>query len=215
MGQKQNNKNSLQKTLYQHGFNYFNNDLIFFIVLFFIITGLFVLLTPKISSRLFPFVRQARWNSFITQTLSEGNINPQKFWEFREFYSPGYYTFDRNGLDKLTLSKAQNIINIPLNIQYIDRFFITFTSPQLTSIEALTTANNLSKVVNLNSLNKNFILLSKKNQIIYKNKQTVYLFFLKTNKEMKTANGFFDYNNQDKNIIKGKCWLDITMINLQ
>jgi len=71
----------------------------FFIILILTSFFLFVILTPKLSIRLFPFFRQNQFNQFKKYLLTASDFNPQIFWRFREFYCPGYFVFNRQGID--------------------------------------------------------------------------------------------------------------------
>lgn len=189
---------------------------IFFVILLAIIILSFLLLVPKVAARLFPFKRQMVWNSFISGAAGSQTISPQSFWEFREFYSPGYYQFDRNGLAPTHILSIETKLGISINQKNIDRVFLTFTSPYLTSIEALTTTNKIGEIINISSLDEKELLLSRNNEIIYKDSNgIVHIVFLKSIDEMKTANGFFDYNDRDQSIVKSKYWLDDTAIQLK
>ena len=82
--------NKIQKAL--------NSTLGFSILLLVFIVVLFIVLSPKVSSLLLPFKSEAILNDFINKTKIAGAINPQEYWQFREFYSPGYFTFAKQGL---------------------------------------------------------------------------------------------------------------------
>src|SRR5581483_2899830 len=77
----------------------FENPKNFLIVTTIIIGVAFLFLTPKLTSRLFPQKRDMILKQFVQNVEKTHQVDPQKFWEFREFFSPGYYTFNRLGLE--------------------------------------------------------------------------------------------------------------------
>lgn len=195
-----------------------SQDILFFIALFLTVVVCFFLLVPKVASDLFPWKRQVILQNFLQETEKAQEINAQSFWEFREFYSPGYYTFDRNGLSGSPVERIEKKVGIQINnphIQttYIDKTFLIFTSPHLTSIDALVTTNDLTKIIVMNSLHPVTTFFSAKNELIYKDANgNIHILFVKSIQEMKTANGYFDYTGTDASLLKGKYWLDATVL---
>lgn len=162
---------------------------------------------------LFPWKRQEILQNFLHDVQKEKTVNPQSFWEFREFYSPGYYIFNKNGVSQIQLLTAQKKISVPLKTQYIDSIFLTFTSPHLTSIEALVTTPDVEKIVAVQKVPKKFIIFSGKNEIVYRDLgNNLHIIFVKSESLMATANGFFDYTGDDKNLVTGKYWFDSTVL---
>lgn len=188
-----------------------NKENIFFFVVLLIIIGLFLVLNPKVSSTLFPIKRQMVLQTFINNTKQNNKIDSQKFWEFREFYSPGYFNFNKNGLTSSQIKAARDKSGVSINLKNIDRFFLTFTSPHLTSLEALVTTNKLTDVINTATFDSKSIIFSNNNTLIFKDKN-IHIIFLKSESDMQRANGFFDYSEADKNLVNGKYWLEVTTI---
>jgi len=189
------------------------SDLSFFILILIMIIGLFMILSPKVSSQLFPFKRQAILNEFITDTRQKGSIDPQGYWKFREFYSPGYFTFSKNGLEKTLISQAKEKIGIKYHEENIDLTFSVFSSILIDSLDMLTTQTDLDKVIDQNKLPKENIIFMNKNSLIYKETpKIIKIVFLLSNSEMKRANGFFYYTDQDKELVRNKNWFNITIV---
>jgi len=185
----------------------------FFILILITIAGLFIFLSPKISSQIFPFKRQAILNEFIAITKQKGFIDPQEYWKFREFYSPGYFTFSKDGIEKTLISEAREKIGIKYNEENIDLTFSTFSSPLTESLDMLTTQTDLSMIFNQNKLSKENIIFMNKNSLIYEETpKIIKIVFLLSNSDIKKANGFFYYTDQDKKLVGNKNWFDITII---
>lgn len=191
------------------------NPYIFPLLLLIIIFLSFIFFTPKVASSLFPQKRQMILQNFIKDTITEGKINPQAYWEFREFYSPGSFEFSRRGLSPTILTTVIKTWNIPLR-QPTDIFpFLLFTSPHLQSVDSLTTMAEMEETVDSNKLATTQILFKNENAIIYQtDKETVKIIFLLSGDEMKKANGFFEYNEKDKKLTQGKYWLNTTLIKM-
>lgn len=190
-----------------------NKDYLFVFLLLVIIVISFLILTPKVASMLFPQKRQMVLQSFISSTKQTNKIDPQKFWEFREFYSPGYFTFNRNGLTNTQIKTVENKTGISVDMNNVSRIFLSFTSLHLNSYEALVSAVKLSDVVNVQTLGSKETIFSNNNTLIYKDStKRTHILFLKPLSEMERANGFFNYNDTDKSIVQGKNWLEVTTL---
>lgn len=184
-----------------------------FLGLFAIIIVCFLLFVPKVASTLFPFKRQMILHDFMSTVKQQKTIEPQKFWEFREFYSPGYYTVSKTGLSQSQIQSVENKVGVTLANTPGTDIFLIFTSPHLSSLEALVTTNSLSDAVTVGNTQKTKILLSTSNETVFTDTQgNTYIIFLKPVSAMQTANGFFDYNDADKALVQGKYWLDITKL---
>jgi hypothetical protein len=182
------------------------------IVLIFIII-LFIVLSPKVSSLLFPFKRQAVLNDFINKTKIDGKIDPQTYWQFREFYSPGYFTFSRTGVAGSLSNSAAKEIGVEYNEKKIDLTDLLFSSEQFHSLDMLTRQSNLSNILDEKQFQKEKIIFMNKNSLIYqKDIKTIQIVFLLGNNDMKEANGFFDYQEKDKKITAGENWFNVTSL---
>ena len=186
----------------------------FFIILLVVAAVAFSLLSPKISAQLFAFKRQVILSEFINNTKANG-INPQGYWKFREFYSPGYFIFSRRGVEKSLILQAKEKIGIKYNEKDIDLTFLAFSSSRVSSLDMLTKQSDLNSIVSWRQLSKENFIFMNKNSLIYKeDPKTITVVFLLSNTEMKKANGFFEYTEKDKQITEGKNWLNTTSIRI-
>lgn len=152
-------------------------------------------------------------NEFINKTKTEGSINPQAYWQFREFYSPGYFTFSKTGITKSLTESAKNKIGIKYNNAKIDLTDLFFSSQRLNSLDMLTKQSSLSAVFDQKQFKIGNIIFMNKNSLIYQeDARTIKIVFLLTNKDMQKANGFFDYTDIDKKITEGENWFNITSL---
>ncbi len=189
----------------------FDNPYYFLTIALAVITVSFLLFTPRVASSIFPFKRAMVFDGFLKNTRQVNSIDPQKYWEFREFYSPGYFDFSDKGIDATKVSNALQKLNI--SPQDISIYFAKFNSKHLISLDGLTKDRALSEVFDKSKAGIKEVLFENSNSIIYKNNQDqTFVVFLLPISEMKKANGFFDYENKDKNLLKDKNWFDITKL---
>lgn len=186
-----------------------SNPFYFLTIALIVITIIFALFTPRISSSLFPFKRAMVFNQFVRQTKQNNLIDPQKFWEFREFYSPGYFEFSDKGVGPDKLATA--LRELEVLPQGIDLYFSVFNSRHLVSVEGLTEKTSLNEVLNKNELDIQSVMFEDSRSIIYKSiKSKTYIVFILPISEMRKANGFFEYDGKDKKLLKDKNWFSIT-----
>ena len=198
----------------QRFLNFFKSENGFLVVILILILVLFTILSPKISSLLFPFKRQNILTEFIKNTKTSGKINGQAYWKFREFYSPGYFTFSRSGINDSLSRKAIKEIGISYDQKRTTLTFLTYSSSRLYSLDILTKQSNLSKIFDQRSIKKENIIFNGENGIIYEeDSKKIKIVFLISNFEMKKANGFFDYQEKDKSLVEGENWFNVTTIN--
>ena len=174
---------------------------------------LFLFLTPKVSARLFSFVSDSRLNTYLQETHLSEKIDARKYWEFREFYSPGSFHFSKTGLPHQTVSGVLNKAGLSLSSDFKLSPFLVFTSPKLESVDFLSERSTLEHIVPELKQNDGSIILKTTNEIMYhKDSSTIVMVFLKSPNEMRTANGFFDYRIADKELTKDKYWFNVTVI---
>ncbi len=188
-----------------------DRQILFFLSILLIVSLCFILLVPKVSSRVFPQKREQILNNFISQTVKEGKIDPQKYWEFREFYSPGYFDFSEKGIDMSDLK--DELSDLSRSADMIDLYFLGFHSKNLISLDGLTEEASLNKVFDNRKLSVKEVLFENHNAIIYKDTNgQIYIVFLLPISEMKKANGFFDYNKKELKFLDKKHWYNITKL---
>ena len=122
----------------------FKSEKVFLTVTILIVLFLFVILSPKLSDLLFSFKRQMVLNDFLSSVKEEKNIDGKTYWQFREFYSPGYFVFSKKGLVNSVIKSAQKEIGINYNGKGIFRSFLFFSSQKLDSLDMLTSYSDLN-----------------------------------------------------------------------
>lgn len=185
-------------------------DYFYYFTLLFSIVALFLTLSPKISIKIFQSIKKNKFNQFNQYLLKTKDFNPQIFWQSREFFCPGYFNFDKNGLTNINFDKF-NFFKKKHQILTFARYSCSYFE----SFESLTKENQLENLVDINLIKKNYQLLAENKEFLYFydgiNKK-YYLIFLVNNKKMQRAVGFFDYKEKDKNITNDKYWLSFSII---
>lgn len=141
-------------------------------------------------------------------------IDVKEFWKFREFYSPGSFTFNRNGLKENDRSVSISNINLlRSNNEYL--IFLKYESGKVESTDILTTVKSLDSYLKNSQIKKMKVISQGRNYVLLKqDTKNDILIFLVDEAEMESANGFFDFREKDKELVKGKYWLDISLIRL-
>jgi len=180
----------------------------FFISMCGMIALLFFFLQPKVAASVFPSVREARRTDFLKKVEEAGQINPQDFWQFREFYSPGSFTFNEKYID--VASGLQLKKNVVLPVPRVG--LLSFNSVHAQSEESLIVPEAWPSVVTAHHINAQRILFQTPHTYIYTDGAQTKILFMKPISEMMTANGFFLYNDLEKEKFKKYYWLDETTL---
>ncbi len=166
---------------------------------------IFILLEPKVSSMLFPWRREVILQNFESLTKSSRQIDPQEFWKFREFYSPGSFIVEKKGLTDPELSTVKNIFILHGNYLPVE----IFSSNKIKSIESLVDSEKLTNFI---PKPNDKILLNSPSQIMYESGNYLFIEFIMPVSQMQKADGFFDYTGDDKDMLKGKFWFSVNRI---
>jgi hypothetical protein len=186
----------------------------FFIILSLIVLVVFALLQPKLSSWLFPQKRAMILKEFLQDTQRKNTIDARKFWEFREFYYPGYFVFERDGLPTDRVNKRKAELDITIHPQSVLHPFLLYTSGKLNSLDFLVSANSIDMVIDTTKIKKDSIVHRTPSEIIYyDDPETLKIVFIKSDEEMVKANGYLNYRNAaDVKVYEGKYWLSISSV---
>lgn len=188
----------------------------FFIILILSSILFFAILTPKISIKIFPFLREKKLKEFKNYLLKTTEFNSQIFWQFREFYCPGYFIFKKEGLNIKNDLFFKEVKAFLKNTKNVIPWFARYHCSYLKSFEGLTEKEFLDDILNLKEIVNRSIIFKKTDEFVFfqeKKSKNYYIIFLLDQQKMKKAVGFFDYEEKDKELVKDKIWLDITKIN--
>jgi hypothetical protein len=172
------------------------------VVVLIIFVGVFFSL-GKIRYAINPIMRYLRLQQYLTTVRQDKAIDPEKFWEFRDFYAATTSSF-----------KPQNIQDA--------KPFLSFTTNYFSSNDFLMRPgvkfNNRSRVcINAMSLNCRYLttLRTDTASIVTDTKsKKMYIEFVTTLEDMQKANGFFRYFSFDLDPYKDYVWYNETVIDL-
>lgn len=189
----------------------------FFIILILSSIFLFAILTPKLAIRLFPFLKNRKREDFKNYLLTTKKFDPQVFWQFREFYCPGYFTVKKDGL--LEIEKDwlfKKFSSFLKNSRLISPWFAKYHCSSLSSLEGLTDNKfTLDDLLANQEIVGGSVILRKENDFIFfqeKKSGDYYIIFLLDGEKMKKAVGFFDYGEKDVELVKNKKWFNVSFI---
>lgn len=186
------------------------------LVLFLLIIIAFILLQPTSVSSLNLNNRQAQWNSFIKQVDGK-RMDTKRFWQTREFYSPGQFIYKKEGI---TSAKQELVLKqLGLSYEAVGNPFVVleYSAPAFISNESLVSEGSSGEILqSIKSLaGTNEVIAKGENFVIIKTQpDKAVLIFLATPDEMKRTNGFFKYEEDDKELVKSKSWLDVSEVTL-
>jgi len=176
---------------------------------------MYLFLSPKVSSFLFPLKRNLLWKTFLSNTKNHRTLDSKEFWQFRDFYYPGSINFNVNKLSKKEVSEAVSSLQISVNSKQYFYPFLYFTSNKIFSLESLVNVTAINDILILPSIpSHSSIILRNDSTLFYVSNKKATLIFIKPIEEMITANGYFNYKKDDKELLKDKFWLVYTVINL-
>ncbi|CAN5153188.1 hypothetical protein BH09PAT1_BH09PAT1_5430 [soil metagenome] len=181
----------------------------YLLVLSIILLGTFVMLSPSVSSTLFPSKHQAELYSFLDEIKKDNKLNPQNYWKFREFYSPGDFVFEKKYTIPESKISPQIITNYTkIGEQAHEMPYLLFHSNKVDSIDAL-----IDKKIDLTKLSapdEQYIIANP--TLLIKDMKTYYLLTaILPGRDIRKANGFFEDSSSDA-YLNSHYWLTVTTI---
>lgn len=137
-------------------------------------------------------------------------VEPQQFWEIREFYGKGDILFSKDSLDKDKVRSALHNIGISLKDPAAKPFML-YVSPRWITIDSFVSSTDIIKLVDLQDQK----ITKGTTTNIYiddQDNKKIVLLFVKPISELEKANGYFDYKQWDKELLKDKYWLSASVI---
>jgi hypothetical protein len=187
---------------------------LFPLTLFLLIIIAFIILQPTSVSSLNLNNRQTSWNTFVSQVEGK-RMDTKRFWQTREFYSPGYFVYKKEGIapgKQDQLLKEIGLSSSGLGSQII---VLDYNAPSFRSYESLIpdeSVASLQKSINDVATKDNVLAKGENFVIIKTSPDKAMLMFIATLDEMKKTNGFFKYEEDDKELLKGKSWFNISEV---
>lgn len=146
----------------------------------------------RMSLILNPIHRKTYLKTYITELRTKKSIDPEAFWEFRDFYSLGSSSFSAVAIEK-------------------DGPFLTFDTSMIQSKDYLTVSGSLLPNRNMVPLGAE-VIVQTDGELVYLHGNKLVIKFRKTIDEMKRVNGFFGYFGMDLEKYKDRQWYNETSI---
>lgn len=159
--------------------------------------------------------RPVALDNFVQQVRTEQDIDEKAFWEFRERYTPGSFTFSSS----VTFLGTQVIQQLPAANESLH----TFTSEHLVSQDFVIPRDpGLEPVDQVKAflasqisipMSEESILFSNESNLIYQTDdgQTI-IFFFRPIEELYTVDGLFDFTEDERELLKDRFWVSLTVI---
>ncbi len=157
-----------------------------------IFVGLFFSL-GKIRYAFNPIIRYMRLQQYLATVKQDNTIDPEKFWEFRDFYAATTSSF-----------KSQNIRR--------NKPFLTFNTSYFTSADSL--LQNPPPITPPLASEVDMLVFQDTTSVLYQTNSKLHIRFIKSQSEMLKANGFFRYFGVNLEPYKDYVWYNETIINL-
>lgn len=162
-----------------------------------------ILFHPGIRPNLDHSYRQNKLSEFIRNIKEEKKLDPQKYWLFRERYSPGDFRYNDDAIEMLQTFRIVKLNDIGATE------LLYYSGKYLNSTDSVTTDLSLEKEV----VEGGSLIIDLENlQLIKMQNNSYILKFLLPISEMKKANGFFDYLESENKLLENKFWLNKTVI---
>lgn len=151
-----------------------------------LILACFIIFQPRIPNYLSASSRMSSLNHLLTATSESNHLDPQKYWETREFYYPGVFYVFQDGLTQAHFDQFSKNTRITLKTESTFPI-LYYNSPKWQSYEALVSTNNL---VDLTTLPLEQPLYQDSETKIYQVDGKTIIYFIKNYDELKITNGF-------------------------
>lgn len=184
-----------------------NREYLFFsgvLLLFFLIGTLFLHPTLGVFQE---FQHQQKVNQLLSD-MKKPDFQMREYWQFREFYSPGNFTFDPQ---VVSLAGALQFSTIPSPTATL----LTFHSPLIYSTDSIidTATSGVYAQLQIPDEKNQHIIIKSRDTVAYQSPdKKFHLVFIKSTSEMKQTLGLFDYGANEDKILKSKLWLNQTTI---
>lgn len=167
----------------------------------------YLFMQPTILSVWNPLYRAQLLSQFLSQTQNVQMVDPQRFWLFRERYSPGTMQINTEAVSMLQTYRITK--THPSGMTEL----MKYESPRLVSTDLLTTQTNALTEFR-QKLPQNAQIIDETSSYIIAElpEKKMILAFQKPISEMKKANGFFDYLPEEEKLLSGTEWLSISYI---
>lgn len=169
---------------------------------------MFVILQPSVSAFIFPQRRAMMLHNFLNQVERKNGIDPQDFWQFREDYSPGNFSFNEN------VASVAGVLNLQ-KLTPPETVLLQFSSPLIESKDEVIDQKSWLGIWQTVTQNeKKVLFINQTTRIFYDSDDILHIVFVKPISDMEKANGFFDYTESERKLLADQYWLNETSVKI-
>lgn len=174
--------------------------------------GGFFVLNPRIAYA-FPWHYTRSSRQFIDSIRRNNTLDVKQFWQFREFYSLGSFSFDPQIVsfgESLIIQAMPNKTNELLHFSSdrLQSSDMVIKVPENEDINQTLTAAINEKAKNINVQQ---ILFKDEHTVLFEESENTFvLFFTRPIEEMEKVNGFFNFSGNEKKLLEHSIWVSET-----
>lgn len=178
--------------------------------LFFILVALIIILIAFSKVQYFKSMYSSNYRinlfeQFVSE-LNSGNFDPEKYWEFRERFSPGTFLRDEENVGFFATFKV-----ISAKDGMTPLFF--YQSNRLKSLDALISYDTNTALQTIKEEFPGEIITNGEKYVLIKSTEDEYVFaFVESIDEMQRVDGMFDYLPEEKELLNNKLWYNATYL---
>jgi hypothetical protein len=166
-------------------------------------------LVPKIAVRIQPQIRQQQLAAFITKLKTENAIDARGFWQFREFYAPGSFTYPAQTAD---LAAGLILKNAPRCT--FKTPILYYYSANMVSQESIVSEHDWQQYLAVRLNPSDRVILKNETTLFYQETNgTYHLVFAKPGSEMMRTNGFYSYTEPETAQMRHSYWISESVFN--
>lgn len=148
----------------------------------------------------------------VNAAVLSNSFNLREFWEFREFYSLGNFEINENAVE-FGETQSPKPISQPLTELW------TYRSPQIQSTDyvvqrdsAVTIEQQTEYLLQQYGGGMKAVYQDQNTVITRLNTGEWLIVFVRTQEEMRSVNGLFDYTQRDQDTLADTLWLNVTRV---
>lgn len=151
--------------------------------------------------------RNQTWQHFFKEVQESNSVDPQKYWHFREQYSPGYLLLNDDAVTVTTTPELrQPEPSTAANVNLL-RYSSPFAAGEESTVLPMTMTELRAKLPVAQEL---FV---DDQSIIFRDPQNqVHIVLLMPFSEMRRAVGVFDYHQHEQDFLGKRLWLSQTIL---
>lgn len=183
------------------------SDRVFFIFVTLIILLVVLFRHPDLKATFSPSYRMKLFNQ-LQSDLKSNTFDAEKYWQFRERYSPGTFLRDEESVGFFSTFRIVSVTDTLTPLVYYD-------SQRIRSIDAVTTASASAVFTNIQEEFDGVVIAQSDWYILIQLNSSQYILaFVLPISEMQKVDGLFDYKPSEQQLLEGKQWFNSTFLEI-